>query len=230
MKLRWMLLPLVALTLAAAGYGGYIRTTLTDYTSGENWRDNFHVALKVEGAGLSSVENMREHLPSAPYILRVEVMGDLELGNGTGQQKVKVVQVYAGEGIEVGQEFYLYNNSWRVSFTNGNSLGRGFVNVLDVGREYLVFIEGKIDTLDSRVPVYGCVESVTLSDGSKVNIIAPVFCYDHKDNVTVSITGEWGTGVAYTQVRDNEFFGATDKLIEAWEQLKAEMLQKYPRS
>lgn len=33
----------------------------------------------------------------------------------------------------------------------------------------------------------------------------------------------------YSKVKDNEFFGATDKLIEAWEQLKAEMLQKYPR-
>ena len=31
------------------------------------------------------------------------------------------------------------------------------------------------------------------------------------------------------QVRDNEFFGETEQLNQAWEQLKAEMLQKYPR-
>ena len=47
--------------------------------------------------------------------------------------------------------------------------------------------------------------------------------------VPVVYTGDWESGVTYTQGRDNEFFGATDKLIEAWEQLKAEMLQKYPR-
>lgn len=34
---------------------------------------------------------------------------------------------------------------------------------------------------------------------------------------------------AVAQVRDNEFFGATDTLIEAWEQMKEELLQMYPR-
>lgn len=229
MKAKWMLLPLAALTVAAAVYGGYIRTTLTDYTSGENWRDNFHVALMVEGVGLNIVEVMREELPSAPYILRVEILGDLELASGIGQQKVKVAQVYVGEGIEVGQEFYLYHDSWRVSYVNGNSLGRGYINVLDVGREYLVFLKEEIDTLDDRVPVYSGMEGGMLSDGSWMDFMAPIFCYDHIDNVTAPITGEWGMGVAYTEVRDNEFFGATEKLIESWEQMKEEFLQMYPR-
>ena len=62
-----------------------------------------------------------------------------------------------------------------------------------------------------------------------MDFMSPVFCYDHIENVPVVYTGYWESGVTYTQGRDNEFFGATDKLIEAWEQLKAEMLQKYPR-
>ena len=42
-------------------------------------------------------------------------------------------------------------------------------------------------------------------------------------------TGDWESGVTYTQGRDNEFFGVGPEMVEAWEQLKAEMLQKYPR-
>lgn len=228
MKMRWVLLPVAALTVAAAVYGGYTRTTLTDYTAQRNWRE-FQVAVMPE-VGLNMVENMRKYLPSAPYILRVEVLGDLELANGTGQQKVKTVQVYAGDGLEVGQEFYLYSDAWNVSvMEHYRSLERGSINVLEIGREYLVFLNGEIDTLDSPIPVYRCMEGVRLSDDSWVDFMSPVFCYDHIENVPVVYTGDWESGVTYTQGRDNEFFGATDKLIEAWEQMKEEFLQKYPR-
>lgn len=228
MKAKWMLLPLAALTVAAAVYGGCTRTTLTDYTSKENWAENFFVAEMPE-IGLNIVERMREYLPSAPHILRVEVLEGLEMSAGEGQQKVKVCQVYQGQGLEVGEEFYLYHSAWWASFHSEKSLGRGYVNILQVGREYLVFLTGAIDTLNSPLPVYRCMEGVRLSEDSWVDFMAPVFCYDPIDNVVVSTTGEWGTGVAYAQVRDNEFFGATDTLIEAWEQMKEEFLQRYPR-
>ena len=62
-----------------------------------------------------------------------------------------------------------------------------------------------------------------------MDFMSPVFCYDHIENIPVVYTGDWESGVTYTQGRDNEFFGATDKLIEAWEQMKEEFLQMYPR-
>lgn len=229
MKAKWMLLPVAALTVAAAVYGGYIRTTLTDYTEEGNWEE-YQVAPMPEAAGMEKVRTMHEYLPSAPYILRVEVLGDLELANGTGQQKVRAVQVYAGDGLEVGQEFYLYSDAWNVSvMEHYSSLERGSINVLEIGREYLVFLNGEIDTLDAPIPVYRCMEGVRLSDDSWVDFMSPVFCYDHIENVPVVYTGDWESGVTYTQGRDNEFFGATDKLIEAWEQMKEEFLQRYPR-
>ena len=229
MKAKWLLMPMAALTVAAAVYGGYIRTTLTDYTEEGNWEE-YQVALMPEAAGLDKVRVMREYLPESPYILRVEVLGDLELTNGIGQQKVKVAQVYAGDGLETGQEFYLYDYAWNVGFFERyKSLERGYVNVLEVGREYLVFLNGKIDTLVSPVPVYRCMEGVRLSDDNWIDFMSPIFCYDQMENVPVVYTGDWETGVTYTQGRDNEFFGETEKLIEAWEQMKEEFLQMYPR-
>ena len=59
MKMRWVLLPMAALTVAAAVYGGYTRTTLTDYTSGEHWKGNFTIASLHEGKGRERWEVMR---------------------------------------------------------------------------------------------------------------------------------------------------------------------------
>lgn len=230
MKTGWTLLPLAGLVLAAGVYGGYIRTTLTDYTAGENWAEHFVVAEMPQEVGLEKIRNMAVYLPSSPHILRVEVLGELEMSAGEGQQKVRVAQVYAGEGLEIGQEFYLYHSAWWVSFHEMNSLGRGQVNLLKVGKEYLVFLEGDVETLYSPLPVYGCVEGVEMPDLGWVDFMAPVFCYDTIPNVAVPFTGEWGSGVSYSQVRENEFFGATDTLIKAWEQMKADFLQMYPRT
>ena len=231
MKAKWLLLPMAALTVAAAVYGGYIRTTLTDYTEEGNWEE-YQVAPMPEAAGLDKVRVMREYLPESPYILRVEVLGDLELTNGIGQQKVKVAQVYAGDGLETGQEFYLYDYAWNVGFFERyKSLERGYVNVMEVGREYLVFVTEEIDTLGSSLPVYRCCGGVVSETGEVIGFgITPVFCYDHIHNEVAVPTGIGGTALPYAQVKDNEFFGTTPKVVEAWEQLKAEMLQKYPRS
>lgn len=230
MKAKWILLPLAGLTVAAGIYGGYTRTTLTDYTSGENWKDNFMVAGIMSGTGMDNCEVMREYLPKASYILRVEVLEDLEVLFGEAQQKVVVKQVYAGEGLEVGQKIYLSHSGWSISFVEPYSIERQFVNIMDVGREYLVFVSGEMDVLDSSLPVYRCCNGFIPEAREPIPFtITPVFCYDHRDNVPLQPTGNYGTYVPYAQAKDNEFFGVGPEMVEAWEQLKAEMLQKYPR-
>ena len=231
MKVKWLLLPMAALTVAAAVYGAtVVRPSLTDYTSGENWKDNFVVEGLLSRFGIENCELMNEYLPQAPYILRVEVLEDLEVLFGEAQQKVSVKQVYAGEGLEVGQEIYLTHSGWSISFVEPYSIERQYVNIMDVGREYLVFVNGEMDTLDSSIPVYRCSNGYIPEIGEPIPFMTtPVFCYDQKDNVPLQPTGDYGTYVPYAQAKDNEFFGVGPGVVEAWEKLKAEMLQKYPR-
>ena len=56
----------------------------------------------------------------------------------------------------------------------------------------------------------------------------PMFCYEDIPNTQVEVTG-FSTYVSYRDVKDSEFFGTTPKSAAYWEELKAEMLQKYPR-
>ena len=234
MKMRWVLLPLAALMVASVGYAGVTRSSITDYTAQENWQECFQVGQIPEELWETNCALMKEYLPQAPYILRVEVLGDLEIMHGINQQKVKVTHIYAGEGIREGQEFYLYADGWRVVVRSVKSIERNFINVLEVGREYLVFLEEEMETLDSPLPVYSCYDEVwDTSNGSGEKVcdfyVSPIFSYDYKESVAIQPSTDMNTYVPYTQVKDNEFFGTTQKSIELWEQLKAEMLQKYPR-
>lgn len=236
MKTKWVLLSLVTFIVAAVVCGGVTRSAITDYTSEDNWQEHFLVPEMSEARMPKACELARKYLPSAPYILRVEVLGDLETGFYISQQRVKVVHVYAGEGLEVGDEFYLYGQGGGVSFTEPKSIQWGYVNIMDVGREYLVFLEAEVDTLDSSTPVYQYYRNIgedTDKDGELERVgsmlIEPIFCYDHKDNVAVEPESKQHTGVPYSQVKNNEFFGTTQETIDLWEELKAEMLQRYPR-
>ena len=217
MKAKWLLLPMAALTVAAAVYGGYTRSTLTDYTSGENWKDNFVVAGLLDSFGIEFCEQMKEYLPRVPYILRVEVLEDLEVLFGAAQQKVAVKQVYAGEGLEVGQEIYLSRSGWGISFVQPYSIERQYVNIMEVGREYLVFLSDPLDKLTGDLPVFSLFGDT---------IIAPAFCCDEIENTIAPIEGDT-LYVAYDQVKENEFFGADQAALDAWAQTKQKLLEMY---
>lgn len=113
----------------------------------------------------------------------------------------------------------MFSNHWSLSLDgNPNSIERGFVNIMRVGNEYLVFVSQQVDVLNESIPVY------QLYDDS---YITPVFCYENQSNIIVSPGGDT-TYVPYTKVRNNEFFAETETALDAWEKLKSEMLLAYP--
>ena len=128
-----------------------------------------------------------------------------------------VSEVYRGEEIDAGEELYLYSAHWRLNTTeNPAVLGRGFVNIMDTGVEYLVFLMGEVEDLYGDAPVYQLYDDA---------LIAPVFCYESRNNEIVPTGGET-TYVSYAKVKNNEFFGEDETAVEAFEQLKATMLEK----
>ena len=128
-------------------------------------------------------------------------------------------QVFAGEELAVGDEFYLTCVRWSVFVrSDGQAIERGFVNILREGSDYLVFLLTDSGMENRGLPLYF------------LNIdqfIAPVFCYEDIANTFVTPAGRT-TYVPYTQVKDNEFFAASQAGLDAWSALKQEMLRKYP--
>ena len=88
---------------------------------------------------------------------------------------------------------------------------------MKVGEEYLAFIENQVDGLGERTPIYQVYVE---------NAFTPIFSYQEHEN-KIFETGSESTYVKYNQVRENEFFAATQKGMDALVRLKNEMIEKY---
>ena len=88
---------------------------------------------------------------------------------------------------------------------------------MEVGGEYLVFIENQVDGLGEKIPVYQVYVE---------NAFTPIFSYQEHEN-NICETGGESTYVKYNQVCENEFFATTQKGMDSLVGLKNEMIEKY---
>ena len=222
MKMRLHASVTMGIVAVLAVFGMVKRTTYTNLTQEENYLDQLVVAEIPDQYAISSCEELEKVLPECEIILRVKVLGELEHEFYNDKQLVLIQEVYAGEELEAGQEIYLCSDHWLLSADSNGSIAtleRGFVNILKEGDEYLVFAEKQMEDLYSTTPVYKLYDETN---------IVPVFCYENRTNTILPISEE-NSYVSYKDVRDNEFFAVTENGMRTWENLKVEMLSKYPR-
>lgn len=198
-----------------------MKSTYTDITADSDYTGNMKVAELPEELAKSVTDNMKNILPESKYIIRAKATGEERHIFHLFMQKVEIQQIYKSEGetnLEEGQCIYITKAGWRCYFDE-MSVEYGFVNKMQEGKEYLIFLDHKADsTLDRDVEydVYDLGE----------HIIDPVFCYDDMQNQAFPVRGE-NTYVDYKEVCGNEFFGCTDTSIEYMISLKKEMIEKY---
>jgi hypothetical protein len=221
--LKYVLLIIATvLILIGSGIVGFIkRQTYTDITRESNFLDTMKVAEIPEAIALNGVERMYQSLPLAPLIIRVTVTGSLECFNGFCRQKVKVQEIYKGNGLVVGDDFLLTSKQWLlIRLENDRAIERGFVNIMETESEYLVFLNGEVESLYDDLPVY---------EANSDPFVTAVFSYEDHTNVIVPIEEGQPTYVPYNMVRENEFFADTQIGMDALLALKDTMIEAYPR-
>ena len=104
---------------------------------------------------------------------------------------------------------------------NGKSsyFGTNFVNVMETGKVYLVFLDRKIENHDSSDPIY------RFSDAF---LIKPLFSYEEMESVPLSSESEVSDSVSYSTAKDSEFFLASQASIDKMLALQEEFITKYP--
>lgn len=206
--------------IAAMAFGIVKRQTYTDLVKQENYLAQIQVAELPERIAENACAVMSQSLPDSAIILRIEVTGEIEHLFHADRQKAVIREVYAGNELEQGEEINIVSKHWQLVL-NGNhdSIGRGFVNIMEIGTEYLVFAETVSKDMET-----GAL-TVKLYDDF---YIAPVFCYEDHQNVIIPITGDT-TYVSYADVMDNEFFVTSEETLQIIETLKRQMLSLYPR-
>jgi len=208
---------IVFICLAIFGYS--YRSSYTDISQNANYLDSLSVAELSANWAEAACAQMAEDLPDAKIILRVKATEDIENLFQICRQKVCVQQVFTGEEISVGTEMYLISSRWKLILNKRHQgIERGFVNVMKVGNEYLVFLTEQVEENYNDIPVYRLYDET---------VITPIFCYKNINNVIVPTTGD-STYVPYIQVRDNEFFAKSDDALQIWSSFKELMLKKYP--
>lgn len=219
MRQKILLAFTVCIYIAAMALGIAKRQTYTDFVKQENYLAQLQVAELPERLAENACAAMSRSLPDSAIILRVEVTGEMEHLFHAGRQKAVIREVYAGNELEQGEEIYIISRHWQLVL-NGNhdSMERGFVNIMEVGTEYLVFAEAVSKDMET-----GAL-TVKLCDDF---LIAPVFCYEERQNVIMPTSGDT-TGVPYAAVMDNEFFATSEETLQIIETLKSRMLSLYP--
>ena len=218
--LLWVL-PLCVLC-GAMIFGIVKRETYIDALKQENYLDQLLVAEIHEQFAEAQCSNMLQNLPQVPIILRVEAVGEIEHLFHVSRQKIIIREVYAGEGLAAGEEYYLFARAWRLSLDGYyNAINTGYVNMLEAGTEYLVFVEDVLEDLKGDLP------ALKVYDDGRVSTV-PVFCYEDRQSVVIPLS-EDPTYVPYKDVKDNEFFATSEKGLEMLEALKGKILSLYPR-
>ena len=203
MKCKWGSCFILLIVIVITVFGIFEKRTYTNIAEDKSYLDELYVAQLPENICLEETENLSVNLPQVPVIIRVSVLGDVEHIGGTSRQLVKVEDVYKGTEPAVGQDIYLTCSRWSLSlYSEPYSIERGFVNIMEVGGEYLVFIENQADGLGEKISYQ-----------------------EHENNICE--TGGESTYVKYNQVCENEFFATTQKGMDALVGLKKEMIEKY---
>lgn len=218
------------IVIGIAIWGLCQKQTYTDLLSQPEALNMLRVAEFPEALVPTVAEQALKELPESPIIIRATAMAEKDYLFSLNLQKVSVQQVYRGEGIEPGDEVQIALNT---KFTINAQTIEGmvadekiaelhFVNEMEEGKDYLIFLEKKIDPLDKREQraIYRVVESV----------ITPVFGYEERENKIVDVSESISTYIDYKLVKDNEFFVTSQKTLDGFMELKKQLLAQFPKS
>ncbi|WP_157065217.1 hypothetical protein [Amphibacillus sediminis] len=203
--------------VVAAGTGIFFRQTYTNVTAEANPLEHFSVALWDFDMSPNLIESMRKELPKSKSIIRVSANGAMDYTFKNNIQFVEIEEVYRSSELKRGDQIGVMSTDWCLFFDN-MSANLNFINVMQPGEEYLIFLDEQLETLDPEEKIYLLPEF----------IIPPIFNYQDKDHTILSVT-EDDRYVPYVSVKDNEFFVSSDEALAALMALKHELLEQYPK-
>lgn len=192
------------------------KKTYTNITDSEDYLKDFSVGEIPGNIAAEDCHQLKETLPDCKHILKVTAIDSMDIEFNTCLQHVLVQQVIKGD-ISIGEEIYITTHRWNLVIEGDDkTIERGFVNVLKTGEDYLIFCDEEIAQKDGYT-VYSLFED---------SFITPVFSCSYSDNVIIA-SNDTTTYVPYMEVKDNEFFAYDNQALEAWYDLKTELLKKY---
>ena len=211
MKIKMICLITGILFLISAAFGINCRKTFTHFDKLEY----FNIGELPGRIIPNFLKRESKVLEKSKYILKIAPLKGMEFDSLCTKQKVKVVKVFRGTDVKVGDEFYAIKADASLTCTEPRDTNMNFVNELKEGQEYLAFFERKIKTS----AVFFITPPTT---------IPPFYSYKDRSNVIITIPkNAESTYVPYEKVKDNEFFVTDKKGLDNLNTFKKRMTEKY---
>lgn len=210
---------LLLVIFVSAAVGLYKKQSYTNITAEPNMMDHFTVAqLDIGMISDDFGEILKEELLNSNIIIRARATGEIIHHYRLNEQYGEVLEVYRGDNhVDIGDEIGIISPGW-LFFFDDMSANMGFINFMEEGEEYLLFIEEKVDTLDPLDNTYVVVDA----------IVSPVFSYKDKDNIIAKTEGEISY-VPFSEVSQNEFFVNSNEVLDMLMGLKHDLIEEFPQ-
>lgn len=224
MKLRYIVGALVVVVIISVGMGVYCKSTYRDFDQEENVLDDFAVALIDDEFLEWQLQVMDEKLSESNIIVAAKCEETFTYRYSCVTQKVCVINVFKGEGINEGDKIEIARAATLLSidedskFNDKYLINMGFVNEMVPGKTYLIFMDRKINTYDKDINIY---------IQSDKYMLAPIFCYEEITNIPRDTSDEYSTYIDYRDVKENEFFIMSKESVEKISSMKEKLLKEY---
>lgn len=218
-RLKIVIVISVIAFVVAGGYGISKRGTYTNVNDSEMPRANFSVAVFPDNSidSISSPEEVEDNLmEKAESVIRVEALEISEFDFKISKQKVLVKEVLYGKEELEGTEITLIPKGGRIYGDIYKSVNMGFCNEMAVGKEYLVYITERINTIDESENAYFI---------PKLNVYA-MFAYEPRESKPLGKK----SAVMYSEVSEYEYFVQTEEGLEALLNLRKYVMEKWGQS
>lgn len=208
---------IVAVVFLVAGiYGMSKRGTYTNINDLEMPRANLGVQVFAD-KGIDAISPAEEWesklMEDTESVIRVEVLEASEFVFQISRQKVLVKEVLYGKQELEGTEITLVPKAGRIFGDSYKTVNMGYCNEMAIGKEYLVYITERIDTIDESENAYFI---------PKLDVYA-MFAYEPRESQPIGKTGN----VLYSTVSDYEYFAQTQEGLEALLNLRKYVMEKW---
>lgn len=223
MKFRYISGITVLFFWTALFVGVYCKASYRDFNSEDIPLEHFVVGLITDEFLDGQLNEMEEYLESSPMIIAVQCQEKFTYRFSCVTQKVIVNHVFKGENLKEGDCIEIARDGSAIfadeeSLINGKpSINMGFVNEMIPEKEYLVYLDHKLETYD---------ESNIYVQGSEF-VLAPIFCYEKTQSIACESIDEDGAFANYEDVEENEFFIMSDNAAVKLQDFKERLFQKY---
>lgn len=163
--------------------------------------------------------DLEEIVEEAPIIVKAKAQKSFEYYGREGRQLVLIEEVFRGNGLEQGDEIYVYSN--KIKFIDSGifySIGMWNTSFMEVEGEYLIFLLGEVPLPNSKDKIYQLYDE-------KINIM-PIFSYEDLDNGLVEVNDKYGC-IQFSETKGREIFTNSKVVMSTYLDIKHQLLKKY---